>query len=150
MAASLGLAEQHEAFNPVQVEMVMADIDIKEFTPETIGFLNLVMLLHAKGLTAEAVLKMLRFSPPPHFEVRLWDDLLRKRNRHLLDELQARLPASGQIIVPWGVAHMPGIAEGVRASGFRLEATREYTVIRFHGPKGKDKSARKTGGPEKQ
>ena len=146
MATSLGLAEQHEEFNPVQVEMVMADVDIKEFTPETIGFLNLVMLFHAKGLTAETVLKMLSFSPPPHFEERLWDDLLRKRNRHLLDELRVRLPAAEQVVVPWGVAHMPGIAEGIQAAGFRLDGTREYTVIRFRFPGSKGKSARKAGG----
>jgi hypothetical protein len=134
MATKLGLAEQQEEFNPVQVEMVMADVDIKEFTPETIGFLNLVMLFHAKGLTADTVLKMLRYSPPAHFEERLWDDLLRKRNQHLLAELHARLPASEILIVPWGVAHMPGIAEGIKAAGFRLDATRDYTVIRFGKP----------------
>jgi hypothetical protein len=111
--------------------MVMADVDVKEFTTDTIGFLNLVMLFHAKGVTAENVLKVLRFSPPPHFEEQLFDDLLRKRNRHLLGELQARLPDSGQIIVPWGVAHMPGLAEGIQASGFRLDGTQDYTVIRF-------------------
>ena len=146
MATSLGLAEQHEEFNPVQVEMVMADLDIKEFTSETIGFLNLTMLFHAKGLTAETGLKMLRFSPPPHFEVRLWDDLLHKRNRHLLEELRVRLPAAEQVIVPWGVAHMPGIAEGIQAAGFRLDGTQEYTVIRFRFPGSKGKSARKAGG----
>jgi hypothetical protein len=146
MATSLGLAEQHEEFNPVQVEMVMADVDIREFTPETIGFLNLVMLFHAKGLTAEAVLKMLQFSPPPHFEERIWDDILRKRNRHLLDELRVRLPTAEQVIVPWGVAHMPGIAEGIQAAGFRLDRTQEYTVIGFHFPGSKSTGARKGGG----
>ena len=59
------------------------------------------------------------------------DDLLKKRNQHLLETVRARLPESGLIIVPWGVAHMPGIAEGIQASGFRLADTREYTVIRF-------------------
>jgi hypothetical protein len=131
MATSLGLAEQQNEFNPVRVEMVGADVDVEEFTPETIGFLNLVMLVHAHGLNAENVLKLLRYSPPPHFEEQLIDDLLRKRNQHLLEELRTRLPDPEPIIVPWGVAHMPGIAEGVRASGFRLAETREYTVIRF-------------------
>jgi hypothetical protein len=131
MAASLGLAEQHEEFNPVQPELVMADVDVAQFTPNTIGFLNLTMLLHSKGLTAESVLKLMRYSPPPHFDEQLFDDLLRKRNRHLLQELQARLPTSQQIVVPWGVAHMPGISQGIQASGFHLAETREYTVIRF-------------------
>ena len=143
MATSLGLAEQHEEFNPVRVEMVMADIDIKEFTADTIGFLNLMMLFHAKGVTADAVLKVLRFTPPPHFDERLWDDLLRKRNQHLLGELQSRLSDSETLIVPWGVAHMPGIAEGIQAAGFRLAETREYMVIRFHFPGNRSQSVRK-------
>jgi hypothetical protein len=150
MATSLGLAEQHEEFNPVRVEMVMADIDIKEFTADTIGFLNLMMLFHAKGVTADAVLKVLRFTPPPHFDERLWDDLLHKRNRHLLNELQSRLSDSETLIVPWGVAHMPGIAEGIQAAGFRLAETREYTVIRFRPPGSRGKNARKAEGAGKQ
>jgi hypothetical protein len=139
MATSLGLSEQHEEFHPVRAKLVMADVDVEQFAPTTIGFLNLVMLIHAKGLNVENLLRMLQFSPPPHFEEQLFDDLLRKRNRHLLDELQARLSQPEQIIVPWGVAHMPGIAEGIQASGFRLDETHQYTVIRFRfaGPKAK-------------
>ena len=143
MATSLGLTEQHEEFHPVRAKLVMADVDVEQFTPNTIGFLNLVMLIHAKGLNVENVLKVLQFSPPPHFEEQLFDDLLGKRNRHLLDELQARLSQPEQIIVPWGVAHMPGIAKGIQASGFRLDGTYEYTVIRFRFAGNEAKSARK-------
>ena len=109
----------------------MADVDVDEFAPDTIGFLNLAMLVHSKGLTPETVLMLLQYSPPPHVQEQLLDDLLRKRNGHLLQELQTRLPASKQIIVPWGVAHMPGILQGIQAAGFRLAETQEYTVIRF-------------------
>jgi len=143
MATSLGLTEQHEEFHPVRAKLVMADVDVEQFTPNTIGFLNLVMLIHAKGLNVENVLKVLQFSPPPHFEEQLFDDLLGKRNRHLLNELQARLSQPEQIIVPWGVAHMPGIAKAIQASGFRLDGTHEYTVIRFRFAGNKAKSARK-------
>lgn len=131
MASSLGLAEQQKEFKPVQVEMVRADVDVADFSPNTIGFLNLVMLVHGKGLNPENVLRMLRFTPPPHFEEQLWDDLLHKRNQHLLKELHARLQDPEPLIVPWGVAHMPGISAGIKASGFRLAETRDYTVIRF-------------------
>jgi hypothetical protein len=131
MATSLGLAEQHEAFHPVRAKLVMADVDVEQFTTNTIGFLNLVMLLHGKGLSAETVLKMLHYTPPPHFEEQLFDDLLGKRNRHVVEEIRARLPQSEHLIVPWGVAHMPGIAAEIQAFGFHLDETREYTVIRF-------------------
>ncbi len=143
MATSLGLTEQHEEFHPLHAKIVMADVDVEQFRPTTIGFLNLVMLIHGTGLSVENVLRVLQFSPPPHFEERLFDDLLHKRNRHLLDELQVRLSQPAPIIVPWGVAHMPGIAAGIQASGFHLEETRDYRVIRFRFAETKAKSAQK-------
>jgi hypothetical protein len=145
MATSLGLAEQHEEFKPAQIQMVNADVDISAFTTNTIGFLNLAMLFHAKGVNAETVLKLLELSPSPQLQEQLWDDLLRKRNRHLLDELRARLPDAKQFVVPWGVAHMPGIAQEIEASGFRLEETQEYAVIRFRLPGSKARSTGKAG-----
>ena len=141
MATSLGLAEQEKEFNPVQVELVMADVDVEQFTTNTIGLLNLAMLIHARGVNAETVLTVAQFSAPPHFEEQLVEDLLRKRNRRVLEELQARLPQSDTLIVPWGAAHMPGIAAGIEASGFRPGETQDYTVIRFRFPGNKSNSA---------
>jgi hypothetical protein len=148
MASSLGLAEQQKEFRPVEVEVVRADVDIADFTPNTIGFLNLVMLIHGKGLKPENVLKVLNFSPPPHFEEQLWDDLLHKRNQHLLKELRTRLSDPEPLIVPWGVAHMPGISAGIKDSGFRLAETREYTVIRFRSAGSAPQGTRKQSGPQ--
>jgi hypothetical protein len=142
MATSLGLTEQHEEFHPAQAEIVMADVDVGQFTTNTISFLNLVMLVHAKGLTAENVVKVLQFSPPPHFEEQLFDDLLGKRNQHVVGEIRARLPQSGRLIVPWGVAHMPGIESEIQAAGFHLKQTQEYTVIRFRYGGNKAKNGR--------
>ncbi len=130
MAASLGVAEQHESFQP-QGELVRADVDVAEFAPSTIDMLNMIMLLHAKGLTVENVFKLMQYSPPPKFETQLWEDLLEKRNRHVLHEMNARLPQSENFIVPWGAAHMPGLAREIQKSGFRLTETRNYVVIRF-------------------
>lgn len=149
MAASLGVAEQAEEFNPTRGELVWADVDVGQFTTNTIGFLNLVMLVHSKGVSTETALKLVRYSPPPHFEEQLLEDLLRKRNRRLLEELQARLPQTEHIIVPWGVAHMPGIAEAIGKSGFRLAETREYVAIRFHSAGKETKSIRKEGDSER-
>jgi hypothetical protein len=145
MATKLGLAEQHEEFNPTQGKLVPADVDVEQFNTNTIGFLNLVRLIHSKGMDAETLLKLMRFSPPPYFEEQLLDDLLRKRNRHLLEELQARLPESDHLIVPWGAAHMPGLAEEIQKSGFRLAETSDYVVIRFHSGGTKAKSDKRPG-----
>lgn len=130
-ATSFGLAEQKEEFNPSRGELVMADVDVEQFSTNTIDCLNLVMLVHARGVNAETITKLMRYSPPPHFEEQLLEDLLRKRNRRLLEELHSRLPQSQNIIVPWGVAHMPEIATEIQKSGFRLNESHEYQVVRF-------------------
>jgi hypothetical protein len=133
MAKALHLAEQHEEFKPSRGEMVRADVDVEQFSTNTIDFINLVMFIHSKGMTPETVQKALQYSPPPDFQKQVFGDLLRKRNRHLLEEIHARLQQSDNIMVPWGVAHMPGIAKEIQKSGFKLDETREYTLIRFHG-----------------
>jgi hypothetical protein len=131
MATSLGLAEQHEAFKPTGGRMVRADVDVDQFSQETIGLLNLAMLIHSRGLNLQTLLELLQFSAPPHYEKQLIDDLLHKRNQHLLQELRARLAETDQIIIPWGAAHMPELAAEIQKAGFRLASTREFTAIRF-------------------
>jgi hypothetical protein len=142
MAATIGVSEQHEEFQP-RGELVHADVDVEDFTPNTIAGLNLVMLVHSRGLNAETALKLMQFSPP-HFEEQLFDDLLHKRNRHLLEEIQARLLQSENLIVPWGAAHMPELAREIQKAGFRVDETQEYMAIRFGAAGNKSK---RTGAP---
>jgi hypothetical protein len=134
-AASLGLTEQVQEFQPGRGEFVHADVDVGEFTPNTLGFLNIVMLIHARGVTPETVLQLLQYSPPPEIERQLLDDLLRKRNHHLLKEIHARLPEAETILVPWGAAHMPELGRELRKAGFRVDQTQDYTVIGFGAKK---------------
>jgi len=142
MATSLGLAEQQKEFKPNRGEVVPADVDVEQFGTNTIDFLNLVMLIHSKGLNAKNVLMLTQYSPSPDFEEQLFDDLLRKRNRRLLDEIDSRLSQSDIIIVPWGVAHMPGIAKEIQRLGFHLQETREYVAIRFRSARNRTKAPR--------
>jgi hypothetical protein len=135
MAATLGLSEQHEKFAPSQGETVRADVDVDQFSASTIGLLNLAMLLHSKGINPETLLALLSYPQPPGFERELLDDLITKRNQHLLGEIRARLPESEHIIVPWGAMHMPQLAREIQKSGFHLTETRDYMVIRFRSPK---------------
>jgi hypothetical protein len=130
MAHSLGLAEQKKEFRP-QGKVVNADIDVEEFSTNTINLLNLVMLFHAKGMDAGTAMELALYSPPPAFQQQLWDDLIHKRNRHLLEKLQSELPKSDIIVIPWGAGHMPGIAEAIQKDGFHLTSTKDYTVIGF-------------------
>ena len=132
MATSLGLAQQQKEFKPSPIQVVHADIDVDQFTPGTIGFLNMVMLIHAHGLTADNLLQLFRSSTPPEFEEQLFADILHKRNRHLLGQIQQQLALSDKLVVPWGAAHMPEIAREIQQSGFHLDSAHEYVAIRFH------------------
>jgi hypothetical protein len=133
MAKTLGLSEQHEKFTPTHGLRVRADVDIAEFSKDTIDLLNLVTLVHVKGLNPKILLQLLQYAPPPDFEERIMDDILTKRNDHLLSEIQSHLTQTDSLMVPWGVAHMPGIAREIQKFGFRLGETKEYRVISFHG-----------------
>ncbi|HXS69214.1 MAG TPA: hypothetical protein VN761_10250 [Candidatus Polarisedimenticolia bacterium] len=133
MARSLGLAEQKETFTPPSNEVVHADVDVSQFSSETIHFLNVAMTFHSEGVNAGSFMKFAQFTPAPGFEKRLFDDILRKRNEHLLAEIRSHLPESNSIMVPWGVAHMPGIAREIQKSGFHLAERHDYTVISFGG-----------------
>lgn len=130
VAHSLGLVEQREDFRP-QGELIMADIDVDQFATNTIDLLNLVMLIHVRGINPDTVMRLAQYSPPPAIEEQLLDDLVTKRNQHLLEKLQTELPQSAIIIVPWGAGHMPGIASAIQKDGFHLAETEEYTVIQF-------------------
>lgn len=130
MATTIGASEQQQEFRPLG-HVVRADLDVGEFSKGTVDFLNVAMLLHSRGLTPETMTELTKYSEVPHFEEQLLEDVLRKRNRHLLGEIQTRLQQSDHLIVPWGAAHMPEIAKGIQASGFRVNETREVMAIRF-------------------
>jgi hypothetical protein len=136
MAKSLGLSEQQKEFKPQKGEWVPADIDVKEFAPTTIDFLNMAMLVHRYGLNVQTLLPLLQYSPPANVQEQMWDDLLHKRNRHLLSEIRKRLSDSDYIIIPWGAAHMPEISHELQNSGFRLVEKQTFQAIHFGGRRG--------------
>jgi hypothetical protein len=132
MAKSLGLKEQHENFQPIQGNLVRADVDVDRFSSNTIDVLNLVMLIHTKGVNDQTVAQLTRYVPPPGFPASLLADLVGLRNRQLCAEIQRRLDETDYIVVPWGAAHMPGIAREIEKIGFHLTESRNYPAITFH------------------
>jgi hypothetical protein len=133
IANTLGLAEQHEAFAPDRGKKVPADVDISIFTTNTLDLLNLVMLFHARGLNPDILQKLALYPQPPQLVEEVMDDVLRKRNQHLLEQLNEQLSQADYIIIPWGVAHMPGLSKEIQKAGFHLTETHDYTIIHFHG-----------------
>jgi hypothetical protein len=130
-ARSLHLAEQHEGLKLEQGRLIQADVDVQEFSSNTIAVLNLISLVHGEGLTSRTLGRLLQYSPSQEVEQQLFDDLLARRNRHVLSELKARLPESASFVIPWGAAHMAGLAREIEKSGFHLTDTRDYLAIGF-------------------
>ena len=139
MAGIIGVVEQTEVFKP-QGEIVAADVDMSSFSPGTLELLKSVMLIHSKGVNAETMPILLK-PTSPQLEKQLMEDILTKRNQHLLEVIQERLLTSDNIVVPWGAAHMPGISSGIEKLGFRVIEKNEYMALRFT-PTDKDVSPR--------
>ena len=111
--------------------MRLADVDLSQFSPTTIELLNLVTRIHAEGLTPANIRDWLQKAQSPELVDQLWRDLLTLRNEHLLQEIGRALDRTDAVIVPWGAAHMPGLAQGLDPLGFKLARQQEYQVIRF-------------------
>lgn len=142
MAKALGLTEQNEEFATLQGKSRRADVDVAQFSKESIEILNLASRIHSEGLTLELLAAVIQMPQDAFLEEQLREDILVRRNAHLLKEIQAEIPRSSMIVVPWGAAHMPGIAWEIQKSGFHLSASQEYNVVSFpsvwdHGSKKK-------------
>ena len=135
-AKALHLSEQHEDFNLKQGQLVRADVDVSAFSSNTLALLRIVMRMHTEGLNAYTLPALLEYTPTETDEEQLFDDLLVNRNAHLLQELRTRLTTSNDFIIPWGAAHMPGLAAGIQQDGFHLVGTRNFVSIRFGGKAG--------------
>ncbi|GEP42553.1 hypothetical protein [Brevifollis gellanilyticus] len=127
LAALIGAAEQQKVFKP-QGTVINADVDVSEFSPEILALLKKALLIHTKGITPETISSLLEASSSPGIEQRLNDDLIIKRNRHLLQVMNERLPETRHIIIPWGAGHMPDIAKQIQGSGFR-EVSKEKRIV---------------------
>ena len=47
------------------------------------------------------------------------------------DSRKLALARAETVTVPWGAAHMPGLAKGLEERGFRLVQQQEFEVVRF-------------------
>jgi hypothetical protein len=134
-ANSLHLAEQHEDFKLQHGQLVRADVDVSQFSTNTLALLNIVALLHAQGVNPQNLTLLMGYTPTEDMEQQLLDDILFRRNQHLLEVLHNRLPDANDFVIPWGAAHMAGISQEIQKSGFHLVATHDFIAIHFGGKK---------------
>jgi hypothetical protein len=96
-----------------------ADVDLSDFHPDTIALLGRVGEVWdgENPLGAFADLYVHYGEEPERWAV-FAEDVLTRRNLHLLDELRAALVEYERVVVPWGALHLPFVELRVREMGF--------------------------------
>jgi hypothetical protein len=115
--------------------ILRADIDVKEFHPKTIEFLNMMgkHILNnnsmAEGLRNYFI--WVKENSPEITPELIMVDILHKRNREVIRQMSQVIDLYDTIIIPWGALHMPEIEAAVLEKNFRLAETRQRTSIDF-------------------
>ncbi len=130
-------AQLHERATgpPPAVDLLPADIDLREFDPLTIEVLN---ALAKYVLNNESPLAgYLEFSrwaqqnTPADINRIIMRDLLDKRNQHVLGYLPEALNKYDHLVIPWGALHMKGIERSLFKRDFALADRRGHLSIDF-------------------
>jgi len=116
-------------------DIARADIDLRNFDPQTIAFINaLGTHLLSNGSLAEGF-KAFNLWAQNHVTQEtndiIMNDLVTKRNRAVLKHLSVALSKYDTIVIPWGAMHMVGIEAAVKEQGFLLQSDLERRSIDF-------------------
>ena len=116
-------------------DIASADIDLNQFEPQTIEFLNQLgrTLLGDKPLF-EGLAEYNAWANEhmtPEWIAGVMTDILDKRNAVVIDGLARSLARYDTIIIPWGAMHMPAIEKAVLAQGFTADTARERLSVDF-------------------
>lgn len=114
-----------------------ADIDIAEFRPETLVYLGEIGQVFGSP-TLPQMLKRL-FDPKSPlanegYQKLAFEDILDKRNVHLIGEIEASFGTYDRVIVPWGALHLPEVGEWLEAEGFKETERVERVAVPFRRP----------------
>lgn len=102
------------------VAVFRADVDASDLSEETLAHVRWGERVLGAGLRSGSWLTLLDGGPEVDPE-RFFEEVLERRNDVLLGHLDRALARFDEVIVPWGALHMPGLAAGLAARGFRLD-----------------------------
>jgi hypothetical protein len=135
-ASALGLESQHDLrdylseIDEVEVPGVSpaewpvlrhADLDMSEFSDATREFVaRAASLWGSESLMEAASEYLVWFRGQDEAEVLsvIQDDLIDRRNAHLLSEITAATEEFDFVVAPWGALHLPGLERALLESGF--------------------------------
>lgn len=117
------LAEAEPSERRPQADLRHADVDMSEFHPDTITWLGWAGEVWNGEDTLGAIAQLYtRYNEEPDRWAVFAQDVLERRNLHLLEELVEALTEYERVIVPWGALHLPFLQNEALKMGFEPAA----------------------------
>jgi len=113
--------------------ILRADVDVSDFSPVTLRFLTELGELYASPTLGDAVSRFRGLSD--HYTeseiASVFDDILIRRNEHLLASFDANAMSYDTVIIPWGALHMPGLEAALTARGYAATERRTIRLVNY-------------------
>jgi hypothetical protein len=122
-------ALDEDAGDPPWPDVTNADVDVAEFSPSTIAFIDRAGTVWASDQPLGALLEIMRHPPPAADMDRLFAEIVDMRNQRVIEALEHGLRTYRRVIVPWGALHLPGIARAIEQDGFVREAETKRLLV---------------------
>jgi hypothetical protein len=107
-----------------------ADLDFADFHPDTVDWLESVAEVWGGPDPLRGFLRVSRrLSDDPGRGARVAEDVLERRNVHLVEELRSALADYDRVIVPWGALHLPYVQQQILAMGFTPGERTQHPLI---------------------
>jgi len=129
-----GVLDEDEAETAETPDVRNADVDLRDFRPETITFLDAAGSVWSARSPGEAIAALRQFAGRGDAGALLSaanEDILTLRNRHLLEAITNALDKYRCVIVPWGALHLAAIEAALKAQGFVEEEASSRTLLRY-------------------
>lgn len=112
-----------------------ADLDVSAFRPTTIRYINAVGTLFDDPTVERFWRAISEENSPlaggPDIQQIVMNDILNKRNQHLIAAIDKALQTHEILIVPWGALHLPAIEAMLKERGFQETKRLDRPVVKF-------------------
>jgi len=119
--------------NPAAPHVLFADIDVSDLSPSTLRFLEAVGTVFQAPSFSEAMQRYIAISQQfKEDEVKgVMDEILTKRNDHVIAAFDKYEPQYRLIYMPWGALHLPGIEDKILARGYKVQSVRMLPIAKY-------------------
>lgn len=113
--------------------VIRADIDISDFSANTISFLGEVGELYNAPSIWGAWRRIQSMSDryTDKDVSAIYGELIDRRNAKLISTFDREAANRASVVIPWGAEHMPGIENALRARGYVFQSRQALNVVEY-------------------